>query len=83
MKKHYLNYGPMFVNHKFIGNGLQFQMLKKLDEYCMNLGYKYVISTVHPNNIYSVNNLIKDNFELINSKEFKRGIRNIYLKKLI
>ena len=81
--KEVIDYGPMFVNHKFIGNGLQFQMLKTLDEYCINLGYKYVISTVHPDNIYSINNLVKDNFELVNTKEFKRGIRNIYLKKLI
>lgn len=81
--KEVIDYGPMFVNYKFIGNDLQFQMLKTLDEYCINLGYKYVISTVHPDNIYSINNLVKDNFELVNTKKFKRGIRNIYLKKLI
>ncbi len=81
--KEVIDYGPMFVNYKFIGNGLQLQMLKMLDEYCINLGYKYVISTVHPDNIYSINNFVKDNFELVNTKEFKRGIRNIYLKKLI
>lgn len=80
--KEVIDYGPMFVNHKFIGNGLQFQMLKKLDEYCVNIGYRYAIGTIHPNNFYSINNLVKDNFELINTKELKRGIRNIYLKVL-
>ena len=28
------------------------------------------------------NNLVKDEFVLVNSKEFSRGLRNIYLKKL-
>lgn len=77
-----VDYGPMFVNPKYIGNGLQYQMLKELDRYCLNLGYKYAAGTIHPDNIYSINNLLKDDFKQINQKEFKRGIRNIYLKKL-
>lgn len=76
------DYGPMFVNPKYVGNGLQYQMLKGLDEYCVNNKYKYVASTIHPDNVYSINNLLKDGFECKNTKEFKRGIRNIYLKKL-
>ena len=36
------DYGPMFVNPKYVGNGLQYQMLKVLDEYCVNNKYKYV-----------------------------------------
>ena len=78
-----VSYGPMFVNFQFIGNGLQSQMLKKLDDYCINLGYKYVITTVHPDNSYSIENIVKSNFELRDTKEFKRGIRNIYFKKLM
>lgn len=76
--KEVIDYGPMFVNPKYIGNGLQYQMLKAIDNYCQSLGYKYAITTVHPDNIYSINNLIKDNFEHKNTKELKRGIRNIY-----
>ena len=80
--KEVVDYGPMFVNPKYIGNKLQFQMLKELDNYCIKLGYKYAVGTIHPDNIYSINNLIKDDFNLIGTKEFTRGIRNIYLKKL-
>lgn len=80
--KEVADYGPMFVNPKFVGNGLQYQMLKVMDKYCVNLGYKYVASTIHPDNIYSINNLVKDSFEYKNTKQFKRGMRNIYLKKL-
>ena len=80
--KDVVDYGPMFVNSKYIGNGLQYQMLKVLDEYCINKKYKYAISTIHPDNIYSINSLIKDKFIFFNQKEFKRGLRNIYLKTL-
>ena len=62
-------------------NRLQYQMLKELDNYCIKLGYKYAVRTIHPNNMYSINNLLKDDFELVGTKEFTRGIRNIYLKK--
>lgn len=77
-----VDYGPMFVNTKYIGNNLQYQMLKELDQISKKKGYKYAVVTVHPNNIYSIRNLEKDNFKLLNTKQFERGIRNIYLKTL-
>ena len=80
--KDVVDYGPMFVNPKFVGNKLQYQMLKELDEYCIKLGYKYAAGTIHPDNIYSIRNLLNDNFELIGIKDFTRGKRNIYIKKL-
>ncbi len=76
-----VDYGPMFVNPKFVGNGLQYQMLKRLDQLCQSKGYKYAASTVHPDNVFSIKNIEKDNFILQSVKEFKRGLRNIYLKK--
>ena len=57
-------------------------MLKEIDEYSKEIGFEYAETTVHPDNIYSINNLIKDDFKLVNTKTYKRGIRNIYLKKL-
>jgi len=77
-----VEYGPMFVNKKYLGYGLQYQMLKTLDEHCINNGYKYAVSTVHPDNKYSINNFIKDNFIFYAREKFKRGIRNIYVKRL-
>ena len=80
--KEVADYGPMFVNYKYVGNGFQYQMLQELDEYCINNKYKYVVGTIHPDNVYSIQNLLKDGFECKNTKTFTRGIRNIYLKKL-
>lgn len=79
--KEVIDYGPMMVSPKFIGNGLQYQMLKEIDNYSKNHGYKYSVGTIHPDNVFSINNLVKDEFKLINTKEFTRGTRNIYLKK--
>lgn len=76
------DYGPMFVTPKYVGNGLQYQMLKEIDNYTLENGYKYAASTIHPDNIFSIKNFLKDEFELVNQKKFKRGLRNIYLKKL-
>ena len=56
--------------------------LQVLDNYSINNNYTYALVTIHPDNIYSIKNILKDNFELINTIELKRGTRNIYLKKL-
>lgn len=74
--------GPVMVSPNYLGNNLQYQMLQKLDEYCKKMGYTYLCSTIHPDNIYSINNFIKDNYKLECQKTFKRGIRNIYFKQL-
>lgn len=76
------DYGPIFVNSKYRGNHLQLQMLKVLDNYCIKNGYQYVISTIHPDNKYSIHNFLTSGFMQKGTKEFKRGRRNIYYKKL-
>lgn len=77
-----VDYGQQVVSDKYRGNGLQQYMLEELEIISKEKGYKYAVTTVHPDNIYSINNTLKNNFELIGSKEFDRGPRNIYLKKL-
>lgn len=77
-----IDYGPMFVNPKYVGNGLQLQMLEYEDNYAKNNGYMFSLVTIHPENKYSINNILKDGFEYRCQKELSRGIRNIYIKKL-
>ena len=81
--KDVVDYGPMMVYCDYLGNGVQDQMLKEIDNYSKKQGYKYALGTIHPDNIYSINNLLKNNFIQIGLKEFKRGIRNIYYKELV
>ena len=78
-----MDYGPIMVNPKFLGNSLQYQMTNKLDIYSINKGCKYAVATIHPDNIYCLNNVEKMNFKFIREKEFSRGNRKIYLKELI
>lgn len=77
-----VDYGPMFVNSRYVGNGLQYQMLCELDNYCKNNGFKFAAGTIYPDNVYSINNLVKDDFKMVGTKEFSRGMRNIYLRCL-
>lgn len=77
-----IDYGPTFVNYDYIGNSLQYQMLLEANKFALSNGYKFALSTVHPDNFYSINNLLKNNFEYKGEKTLKRGIRNVYLKKL-
>ena len=77
-----IDYGPIFVSFNHLGHKLQLQMLKEEDRYSKKLGYNYAVSTIHPDNNYSIVNFIKDDFKLMSTKEFKRGIRNIYFKEL-
>ena len=81
--RYVVDFGPMFVNPKYVGNKLQYQMLKELDKYSINSGYRWAICTVHPDNKYSINNLLLDEFEFKKTKTFKRGLRNVYLKYII
>lgn len=74
--------GPIMVSPKYLGNNLQYQLLKQLDEYCKLMRYTYLCSTIAPDNMYSINNFIKNGYECVGQKTFKRGIRNIYFKQL-
>ena len=64
------------------GNGIQLFILQHMDEISNNKGYVYGVSTVHPDNIYCIRNMEKDGFVYHKTRDFKRGIRNIYQKSI-
>ncbi len=80
--KYTMDYGPEGVLKEAQGNGLQLYILKTMDEYCKVNGYKYAVSTVHPDNIFCIRNMQKHGFKFTKNKEFSRGIRNIYYKSI-
>ena len=75
--------GPIMVNPKYVGNGLQIQMLNLLDGYCKSKQKKIILTTIHPDNIYSINNFVKLGYKYKNSFEFKRGKRDLYIKEIL
>ena len=74
--------GPIMVNPKYVGNNLQYQMQNMLSNYVKSINKKYIFTKVHPDNIYSINNFIKDNYKFIEFYEAKDGPRNCYLKEV-
>lgn len=70
------------VHPDYIGNGLQSIILEYLQRKSKEQNYKYAISTIHPDNIYSIRNFVNNNFEILGTIELKRGPRNVYRKRL-
>lgn len=77
------DYGPMFVSEDYIGNGLQKGMFDYLDKEAKRCGYAHAAVTIHPDNLYSINNALKANFKYHLTKDFTRGTRNIYYKDIV
>ncbi len=57
-------------------------MLKKLEEYCKENSFKYILTTADPDNFYSSNNMIKAGYKKVGFKLLERGPRNIYVRNL-
>ncbi|WP_349947178.1 GNAT family N-acetyltransferase [Lacrimispora sp. BS-2] len=65
------------------GNGLQYSMMKSAEEELWKQGYRYLMCTVHPENRYSKDNMIKQGYKVVMTKEKYGGyLRDILLKKL-
>ena len=92
LQKHNINYdesivgscGPIMVNKRYIGNGLQSQMIEEFDNYCRLLNKQYAYTKIHPDNFYCINNFIKANYEFLQTYTSPKDgeVRNDYLKKL-
>ena len=77
-----MDYGPEGVLKEAQGNAIQLFILEKMDEFAKSKGYNYAVSTVHPDNIFCIRNMEKHRFKYHKTKEFTRGIRNIYQKSI-
>lgn len=65
-----------------IGNGYQIQMMNILDKYIKSLNKKYIFTKVCTDNIYSLNNMIKDNYKIVDVYYNERGSNTALIKKL-
>lgn len=70
----------VMIKDGYRGSGLQVQVMKILYEEAKRLGIMQIVATVHPNNIYSLNNLIKEGYEIINKINIHGGYRYIVVK---
>lgn len=74
--------GPIMVRKEYLGNGLMNQMLKVFNDYNKSLGNKYVFTKAAKDNFYSVNNVLKDGYEIVDEYETERGIDLAFLKEI-
>ena len=74
--------GPIMVSPDYVGNGFMSKMLQVFDRYCISINKKYVFTKVHSDNIYSINNMYKDGYDLVNEYDSDRGKTSVFLKKL-
>lgn len=76
------DYGPQMVHPDYRGNKIQSLLLRKIDEVAKKQGYNIAVTTIHPDNIYSINNILSDGFIKFKELVLRRGKRNLYIKKL-
>ena len=70
----------IMVAEEYRGRGLQRKILDFLFGRAQVLGVRALVATVHPDNVYSVNNFVKLGYEIVGKKKIHGGPRLILLK---
>ncbi len=72
--------GPVMVRKEYVGNGLQTAMMNKLDQYVKSIGKTHMFTKAHADNIYSIRNILKNGYEIIDEYENERGPMIAFVK---
>lgn len=88
LRKHNVEYdskitgalGPIMVRKEYVGNGLQSAMQKVLNDYAKSIGMKHMFTKAHSDNIYSIRNILKDGYQLIDEYQDERGPNSAFIK---
>lgn len=68
---------------EYRGNKLQFSFMEKAELDLKKFGYRFLMCTIHPQNIYSKNIAISQGYKVMTTKEKYGGyVRNILLKEI-
>ena len=78
----YMLIDSIMVKDEYRGYGLQRQMLKFAYERASKLEMDGLVATIHPDNKYSLNNFVKEEYELLHVLTIHGGIRNIMIKNV-
>lgn len=71
------------VDKEFRGNGYQQKLMKMAEHDAINLGYKYLMCTIHPDNKYSMNNALKLGYKVVKTKgKYGGKLRAIMIKEV-
>lgn len=88
LKKHHIDYNesitgslePIMVRKEYVGNNLQLAMLKVINNYAKSLGKSHLFTKAHKDNIYSIHNILKDDYKIIDEYENERGKMLAFIK---
>ena len=88
LRKHNIEYdesvtgslGPIMVRKEYQGNGLQKAMMEVLDEYVSSIGKNHMFTKAHSDNIYSINNMLKNGYKVCHEYMSDRGPTTAFIK---
>ena len=88
LRKHNVEYdendtgslGPVMVRKEYVGNGLQLAMQEVINNYAKELGMTHLFTKAHSDNIYSIRNILKDGYKIIDNYENERGPMTAFIK---
>lgn len=65
------------------GQGLQAKLMAACERELTHRGWEYLLATIHPDNVYSLNNALKGGYKVMATKEKYGGkLRHIMMKEL-
>ena len=71
------------VREGYRGLGLQRKLIREVEKLAIERGYDLLCTTVAPNNTFSINNFLKEDYVYAKTEEKYGGLtRNLYYKKL-
>lgn len=88
LRKHNIEYdeeitgslGPVMVRKEYVGNGLQTQMMNVLNNYVKSIGKTHMFTKAHSDNIYSIKNILKDGYKIIDEYKNERGPMTAFVR---
>ncbi len=88
LRKHNINYdakvtgslGPIMVRKEYVGNGLQTAMMEVLNNYAKSICKDYMFTKAHSDNIYSIRNILKDGYNIVDEYKTERGPMTAFIK---
>lgn len=76
-----VSFDTAFVDPDYRGLGLQRRLLQAREEVVRQLGAKYALVTVSPENEFSLRNILNQGFEIMARKQLYGGLDRYVLKK--
>lgn len=81
-KGNYILIDSIMVKEEFRGNNLQRKMLEFAYKRAKELNMDGLVATIHPDNIYSLNNFIVEEYSIIHELNIHGGPRYIVVKNI-